>query len=69
MASAPACSKKEAVANASDALAAIIEAYEDLGRSLPAALQQVAADAPISVEDSLVFAAERERGWICENMR
>jgi antitoxin HicB len=41
---------KEALANASDALAAIIEAYEDLGRPLPAALQHVATDAPISAE-------------------
>jgi antitoxin HicB len=41
---------KEAIANASDALAAIIEAYEDLGRSLPAALQQMAVNAPISAE-------------------
>ncbi|MDZ7362125.1 MAG: type II toxin-antitoxin system HicB family antitoxin [candidate division KSB1 bacterium] len=38
---------KEAIANASDALAAIIEAYEDLGRPLPVALQHGAADAPI----------------------
>lgn len=41
---------KEALANASDALAAIIEAYEDLGRALPAALQHLAATAPISAE-------------------
>lgn len=41
---------KEALTNASDALAAIIEAYEDLGRPLPAALQQTAADAPIWME-------------------
>jgi antitoxin HicB len=41
---------KEALANASDALAAIIEAYEDLGRSLPPALQQLATDTPLWVE-------------------
>ncbi|MGH7452035.1 MAG: type II toxin-antitoxin system HicB family antitoxin [bacterium] len=41
---------KEAIANASDALAALIETYEDLGRSLPTDLQQMAMNAPISAE-------------------
>jgi antitoxin HicB len=41
---------KEAMVNASDALAAIIEAYEDLGRSLPPALKRVTEDETISVE-------------------
>jgi antitoxin HicB len=41
---------KEAIANASDALAAIIEAYDDLGRPLPSVLKQLAANAPISAE-------------------
>jgi antitoxin HicB len=34
----------EALENVGDALNAIIEAYEDLGRRLPPALQQVAFD-------------------------
>ncbi len=41
---------KEAMANASDALSAIIEAYEDLGRPLPQALKRMTEDEPISVE-------------------
>ncbi len=41
---------KEALSNASDALTAIIEAYEDLGRPLPPALERLAADALISAE-------------------
>lgn len=41
---------KEALDNASDALTAIIETYEDLGRSLPPALQKQAIDMRISVE-------------------
>jgi antitoxin HicB len=41
---------QEAFANASDALTAIIEAYEDLGRPLPSALKRFAANIPISAE-------------------
>lgn len=41
---------QEAFANASDALTAIIEAYEDLGRPLPSALMRFAADMTISAE-------------------
>ncbi|MFQ6116353.1 MAG: type II toxin-antitoxin system HicB family antitoxin [bacterium] len=41
---------KEALDNAADALAAIIEAYEDLGRPLPSALKQLTANEPISAE-------------------
>lgn len=40
----------EAMANASDALTAIIETYEDLGRPLPTALKRMTDDQPISVE-------------------
>jgi len=41
---------KEAMANASDALTAIIEACEDLGRPLPPALKRLTEDETISVE-------------------
>jgi antitoxin HicB len=41
---------QEAFANASDALVAIIEAYEDLARPLPPALQRLTIDTPISIE-------------------
>lgn len=41
---------KEALANASDALAAIVEAYQDLNRPLPPALRQAATDAPMWLE-------------------
>lgn len=40
----------EVAANVADALAAVIEIYEDAGRPLPAVLQPVAADAPLLVE-------------------
>lgn len=49
-------SVQEAVANASDALAAIIEAFQDLGRPLPGVLQPAAADAPIWVETAVAVA-------------
>jgi len=41
---------KEALANASDALTAILEAYQDLNRPLPPALRQTAPDAPLWLE-------------------
>ncbi len=41
---------KEAMANASDALTAIIEAYEDLERPLPVTLKRLTANEPIAVE-------------------
>ncbi|MDZ7363097.1 MAG: type II toxin-antitoxin system HicB family antitoxin [candidate division KSB1 bacterium] len=41
---------QEAFANASDALPAITEAYEDLERPLPPALQRLTIDTPISIE-------------------
>ncbi len=40
----------EARANVVDALAAVLEFYEDDGRSLPAGLQQVNGDEPIKEE-------------------
>ncbi len=43
-------SVKEALANASDALTAIIETYEDLGRPLPPVLQRVSAYDTIAAE-------------------
>jgi antitoxin HicB len=45
---------REALQNASDALAALIEAYEDLDRPLPPGLQQSAPDAPIWLETAVV---------------
>lgn len=41
---------QEALQNTNDALTAVIEAYEDLGKPLPAALQTLAAEAPIWLE-------------------
>jgi antitoxin HicB len=43
-------SVREAMANAEDALAAVLEAYEDLGRPVPSFLQPVAPGAPIWLE-------------------
>ena len=40
----------EVSANVADALAAVIEIYEDTGRPLPAILQPVAADEPLLIE-------------------
>ena len=45
---------REALQNANDALTAIIEAYEDLNRPLPSALQQAAPDAPLWLETAIV---------------
>lgn len=47
-------SVREALQNANDALTAIIEAYKDLNRPLPAALQAFAPDAPIWLETAVV---------------
>ena len=44
---------QEALNNVADALAAILEAYEDLGRPLPPVLQQVASDAPLWLETAV----------------
>ena len=41
---------EEALANVRDAVAAVIEAYEDTGRTLPASLQQKADDGPLWLE-------------------
>lgn len=41
---------QEAVGNVADALAATIELYEEMGRSLPDALRQPANDSPIWFE-------------------
>ena len=45
---------REALQCANDALAAIIEAYEDLKRPLPPALQKTSPDAPIWLETAVV---------------
>ena len=47
---------KEALDNAEDALTAIIEAYVDLGRPLPPALQPIAALAPVWLETAVAVA-------------
>jgi len=46
----------EAIANANDALAAVIQALEDLGRPLPLALQPAADDAPLWLETVIAVA-------------
>ena len=43
----------EAIANANDALAAIIEAYEDLKRPLPSVLQPTQENSPLWLETAL----------------
>ena len=40
----------EAVANAEDAFAAVVEIYEDRGRPLPSSIYVDAADGPVSVD-------------------
>lgn len=40
----------EAVANAEDAFAAVVEIYEDIGRALPRGIYVDGADGPFSVE-------------------
>jgi antitoxin HicB len=44
---------QEALENANDALAAVIEAYEDLKRPLPVILQPAKTDTPLWVETVL----------------
>jgi antitoxin HicB len=46
---------EEALTNVRDALAAVVEAYQDLGRPLPANMQLADANAPIWLE-TVVFA-------------
>ncbi len=41
---------QEALGNVADALAALLEAYETLGRPVPAVLKQSAKDAPLWLE-------------------
>jgi antitoxin HicB len=45
---------EQALENVRDALAAVIEAYEDMGRSLPAGIRQEAGDGPVSLETLVV---------------
>ena len=45
---------REALDNTADALAAILEAYEDLGRPIPPTLRQAARDAPLWLEMAVV---------------
>ncbi len=47
---------QDAIANASDALEAVIEAYHDLGRPLPPVLQPSSVDAPIWIETAVAVA-------------
>lgn len=44
---------REALDNANDALAAIIETYEDLGRTIPSTLRYAALDAPFWIETAV----------------
>ncbi len=44
---------QEVVANANDALAAVLELYEDMGKPLPAWLQPTPEGAPILIEMAL----------------
>ncbi len=50
---------KEALANAADALVAILEAHQDLSRPLPPVLRQAATDAPLWLEKDLKFGTIR----------
>lgn len=43
-------SAKEALAHVSDALAAVLETYQDLGKPLPANLEQRESDGPLWLE-------------------
>ncbi len=47
---------QEALDNVSDALAAVLEAYEDLGKPVPTALQQAAANAALRIETAVAVA-------------
>ncbi len=44
---------EQALSNVSDALAAVIEAYGDLGKPVPAVLQQAVLDAPLWIETAV----------------
>ncbi len=44
---------QEALNNASDALAAVIEAYEDLGKPIPNVLKNAVAGAPLWLETAV----------------
>jgi antitoxin HicB len=46
---------REALDNVADALAAVVEAYEDLGRPVPAVLQQATLDTPLWLETAVVL--------------
>ncbi|MGH2594221.1 MAG: type II toxin-antitoxin system HicB family antitoxin [Anaerolineae bacterium] len=45
---------REALDNTADALAAVIEAYEDLGRPVPSVLRQATLDTPFWLETAVV---------------
>jgi antitoxin HicB len=47
---------RQAIANAEDALAAVIEGYQDLGRPLPVFLQPLAPTMPLWLETALATA-------------
>ncbi len=47
---------QEAILNANDALEAVIEAYQDLGRPLPPVLQPTGNDAPVWIETAVAVA-------------
>jgi antitoxin HicB len=44
---------EEVMPHVTDALSALIEAYEDLGRPLPAVLQSLAPDSPFLIETAI----------------
>ncbi len=45
----------EGLGNASDALAAVIQAYEDLGRPIPPVLRHTSVESPIWLETAVVL--------------
>ncbi len=51
-------SLEEVAANVADALAAVIEIYEDTGRPLPAILQPIASDSPLLIETLIAVPAK-----------
>jgi len=44
---------EEALANAKDALRAVLELYEDMGRTIPPVLQRVIAETPFLLETAV----------------
>lgn len=46
---------QNAIANANDALGAVIEAFQDLGRPLPPVLQPTAANSPVWLETAVAI--------------